>query len=333
MTSVGLVLGGGGLAGFGYHTAALAVLQRLTGWDPRTASVIVGTSAGSGVGAILSGGVPVHESLDRVLSVSTNPRSMARLRELSGREVAATRGVRPRLAPASVSLVMKELLRGPWLRPVRLVAGLLPTGYVRTDTIGDRAAELHESQWPEQPLWITAVRLDDGELVVFGRDRTDVSVATATEASSAIPAYFKPVLIDGRRYIDGGVHSANNADLLVNRRLDLVVVVSPMSGQDIGSMARTVNGAMRIAVKRQLCREVKQLRETGSEVLLVEPSFEEMRAMGPTLMDPTKVINTVLQTSSAARNALTEAQVGDKLDLLRKAAIEHPSPPDIPLPH
>jgi len=333
MISVGLVLGAGGLAGFAYHTAALAVLQRLTGWDPRTAQVIVGTSAGSGIGAILRGGVPVHENLDRMLSVSTNPRSMARLRELSGRETSSTGIPFFRLAPASLGLVCREAMRGPWVRPVRLATGLLPTGYIRTDTIGDRAAELHHGIWPEQQLWINAVRLSDGELVVFGRDRTDVSVATATEASSAIPAYFKPVLIDGERYVDGGVHSASNADLLVDQNLDVVVIVSPMSGRSVSSMARSVNGVMRIAVKNRLKREVARLEETSTEVLLIEPSLEEMRAMGPTLMDPTKVVNTVLQTSSAARTALTEEQVGDKLDLLRKAADAHPSPPDTPLPH
>ena len=67
MTSVALVLGGGGIAGYAYHAAALAVLQRMTGWDPRTAELIVGTSAGSNVAAILRGNVPVGEALDRIL--------------------------------------------------------------------------------------------------------------------------------------------------------------------------------------------------------------------------------------------------------------------------
>lgn len=332
MTSVGLVLGAGGLSGFAYHTACLAVLQRLTSWDPRTADIIVGTSAGSGVAATLRGGVPANESLDRMLSVPANPRSMARLRELSGREHDATWSSRLRYVPSSPRLALREAIRGPFLRPVRLAAGLLPSGSVRTDTIGDRAAELHHGVWPEDPMWITAVRLSDGELVVFGRDRMDVSPAAATEASSAIPAYFKPVRIDGERYIDGGIHSPTNADLLVDQDIDLVVIVSPMSGRTFQAMARSVNGVMRLASKRRLTREVKQLRDAGKEVLVLEPSLDEMRAMGATLMDPTKVVNTVLQTSSAARTALTEAEVGDELDLLRKAALESPSPRDVALP-
>ena len=194
-------------------------------------------------------------------------------------------------------------------------------------------SELHNGVWPESSLWITAVRLSDGELVVFGRDRTDVSVAEATEASSAIPAYFKPVVVDGERHIDGGVHSTTHASLLADSELDLVVVIAPMSGQSVGAMARSINGAVRMACKWQTDREVRQLRESGTEVLVLEPSLEEMRAMGATLMDPTRVITTVLQTSSATNTALSESDVGPQLDMLRQASLEHPSPPDVDLPH
>lgn len=333
MTSIGLVLGAGGLAGFAYETACLAVLQRLSSWDPRTAEIIVGTSAGAGVGATLRGGVAAEASLERMLSVPANPRSMARLRELSGREQQTTLLSRLRFAPSAPGMAMREAIRGPFARPVRLTAGLLPNGIVRTDTIGDRVSELHNGVWPESSLWITAVRLSDGELVVFGRDRTDVSVAEATEASSAIPAYFKPVVVDGERYIDGGVHSTTNANLLTDHELDLVVVIAPMSGRSLGAMARSLNGAVRMACKWQTDREVRQLRERGTEVLVLEPSLEEMRAMGTTLMDPTRVITTVLQTSSATNTALSESDVGPQLDMLRLASLEHPSPPDVDFPH
>ena len=47
MTAVGLVLGSGGLHGAAQHAGALAALVEATGWDPRTADVVVGTSAGA----------------------------------------------------------------------------------------------------------------------------------------------------------------------------------------------------------------------------------------------------------------------------------------------
>ncbi|MGI9607498.1 MAG: patatin-like phospholipase family protein [Acidimicrobiales bacterium] len=316
MTRVGLVLGGGGLAGFAYLTTTLTVLQQITGWDPRTAEIIVGTSAGANAGGLLRGGVPVGESLDEIMTLPANPRTMERLRELSGRE--QDRSLR--ILPASFHLAAREALRGPMARPGRIVSGLIPPGNIRTDTIGDRMIELHGSSWPEEELLVTAVRLDDGERVVFGADRTDIDVGNAVEASSAIPGFFRPVRIDDFRYVDGGVHSPTNADLLVDRDLDLIVVVAPMSVDSYASGWLTTNGALRMYWKRQVQSDVERLRAAGHQVLLLEPSVEEARSMGPTMMDPTRIVNVVLQTSSASRSALTEARLGSQLSLLRSAA-------------
>lgn len=313
---VGLVLGGGGIAGFAYLTTALTVLQQITGWDPRDADVIVGTSAGSNIGGFLRGDTPIGESLDDIMTLPANPRSMERLRELSGREADRT----IRLFPTSVSMVVREITRGPFLRPSRLVSGLLPNGNIRTDTIGDRMIELHGNDWPERELLITTVRLQDSERVVFGLDRTDVAVGTAVEASSAIPGYFKPVTIDGFRYVDGGTHSPTNADLLLERELDLIVVAAPMSVDNVVTGWMTTNGALRLYWRNQVQKEVEELRAAGHQVILLEPSIEEARSMGPTMMDPTRIVNVVLQTSSAARTAITEAKYGAELDILRAAS-------------
>ena len=317
MTSVGLVLGGGGITGFAYHTTALSILQQLTGWDPRTADVIVGTSAGANIGGLLRGGVPIGESLDELLTVPTNPRSMERMRELSGRE----QGRSLRILPTSVNLAARELLRGPFIRPGRVLSGLVPAGNIRTDSIGDRMIELHPDGWPDETFMVTAVRLSDGERVVFGRDRTDVDVGSATEASSAIPGFFRPVWIDGHRYVDGGVHSHTNADLLNDHdNLDVIVVVAPMSVNNPSDALLTANGGLRLFWRNQLASEVKALRSLGHKVIVIEPNGDEIRAMGPTLMDPTRVVNVVLQTSSAAKVALTAEQLGGHLDVLRTAA-------------
>ncbi len=313
---IGLVLGGGGIAGFAYLTTALTVLQQLTGWDPRDADVIVGTSAGSNVGGFLRGGTPIGESLDDIMTLPTNPRSMERLRVLSGREADRTL----RVFPTSLPMVAREIARGPFMRPSRLVSGLIPNGNIRTDTIGDRMIELHGTEWPDDELLITTVRLQDSERVVFGLDRSDVDVGTAVEASSAIPGYFKPVAIDGFRYIDGGTHSPTNADLLLDRDLDLIVVAAPMSVDNVATGWMTMNGGLRLYWRNQVHREIDALRGAGHRVLLLEPSLEEARSMGPTLMDPTRIVNIVLQTSSASRISMAESKFGDELDVLRSAS-------------
>lgn len=313
---IGLVLGGGGIAGFAYLATTLTVLQQITGWDPRNAQVIVGTSAGANVGGFLRGGTPIGESLDDIMTLPANPRSMERLRVLSGREADRTF----RVLPTSAKMAAREVMRGPFLRPSRVVSGLLPNGNVRTDTIGDRMIELHGTDWPTQELLITTVRLHDSERVVFGLDRSDVDVGTAVEASSAIPGYFRPVTIDGFRYVDGGTHSPTNADLLLDRELDLVVIVAPMSVDSWTNGWMTLNGGLRMYWRAQVQREVSALRDGGHEVLLLEPSIEQARSMGPTMMDPTRIVNVVLQTSSAARAAITHESLGTALDVLRRGS-------------
>ena len=313
---VGLVLGAGGLAGFAYLTTALSVLQQLTGWDPRSADVIVGSSAGSNMGGFLRGGTPIGKSLDDIMTLPANPRSMERLRELSGREADRT----TRLFPTSLKMAIRETVRGPFMRPSRLISGLLPNGNIRTDTIGDRMFELHGSEWPDDDLYIATVRLHDGERVVFGLDRTDIPVGTAVEASSAIPGYFRPVTIDSFRYIDGGTHSPTNADLLADRELDLIVIVAPMSVDSYSNGWMTTNGALRLLWRAQVQREVAELEAQGHTVLLLEPSIDEARSMGPTMMDPTRIVNVVLQTSSAARSAITDEKFSSQLAILRSAA-------------
>src|SRR5271167_4552894 len=55
---IGLVLGAGGVLGGAWLTGALHAIATETGWDPGSADYIVGTSAGSMVGALLACGVP-----------------------------------------------------------------------------------------------------------------------------------------------------------------------------------------------------------------------------------------------------------------------------------
>ena len=55
---VGLVLGAGGVLGGAWLTGALDALARETEWDPASAEYIVGTSAGSMIGALVASGIP-----------------------------------------------------------------------------------------------------------------------------------------------------------------------------------------------------------------------------------------------------------------------------------
>ncbi|NND83657.1 MAG: hypothetical protein HKN46_00750, partial [Acidimicrobiia bacterium] len=116
-----------------------------------------------------------------------------------------------------------------------------------------------DGPWPNG-LQVPAVRATDAQRVVFGRDRTDVSVLAAVEASSAVPGMFQPKWIDGHPYVDGGVRSSTNADLLAG--LDLAVIVAPMSRPG----GRTIDRHARKALRTEL----RILRERGTPTIVIE---------------------------------------------------------------
>jgi NTE family protein len=188
--------------------------------------------------------------------------------------------------PASPQLAATALLP-PWsARPLAALAGLLPAGSVPTAAIGDRIRELFGEGWPSDPLWICALRLRDGQRVVFGRDDVALpDLGTAVEASSAIPGYLQPVSIGRETYVDGGAHSPTNADLVGGLGLDLVVVVSTMSARWTALRPSPSIGSRALA-SWMLEREVRGVRAGGTPVLVLEPTAEDLSVMGGNTMDP-----------------------------------------------
>jgi NTE family protein len=320
--SVGLVLGAGGVVGGAYHAGTLAALSEATGWDARTADVIVGTSAGAVAGAILRGGLSADDQYARLIGapMSTAGRHLVgRVRE--GGPIA----LRPRLPrsprPAALQLVATALLP-PWqARPGALLAGLLPMGSVPTTDIGDRLRELYDGRaWPSEPLWVCALRLRDGARVVFGRDDTAApDVGTAVEASAAIPGYFSPVRIDGDAYVDGGAHSPSNADLLAGQGLDLVVVVSSMSAE-WSALRPKVNLGGRVLAGFALERELRAIRAKGTPVLVFQPTADDIAVMGSNAMDPGRRVDVARQAHRSALRRLEHPSAAELVAALRASA-------------
>lgn len=282
MARIGLVLGAGGIVGQAYHAGVLAALEHDLGWDPRTAEVIVGSSAGSVTGTALRLGVPARDlaalSVESPLSDEGAPLLEAIGTEPMGFPPFDPRNIlRPWRLPATALLA--RTLRRPWaFRPAAAAATLLPPGQV---DITDKASVLDElvgESWPHG-LWICTARRRDGGRVVFGRPGSPpATLAQAVAASCAIPGYFKPIRIGGVSYLDGGVHSPTNADVLRDERLDLVVVSSPMSAAH--GRAGTADAPMRWAAHNRLEREVRRLRAAGTEVVRFEPSARTLAVMG-----------------------------------------------------
>ena len=290
VASVGLVLGAGGVVGGAYHAGALAALAEAAQWDARNAEVVVGTSAGSIAGAALRAGLSGADQFARATSGELSPEGERLVGHLSPITELPTRPPFPRglPLPASPQLAASALLP-PWkARPVAALAGLLPAGSVPTAAIGDRIRSMFGSAWPERALWICALRLRDGQRVVFGRDDvTAPDVGTAVEASSAIPGYLQPVAIGTDTFVDGGAHSPSNADLVAGLGLDLVIVVSTMSAPWT-ALRPSPNIGSRALASWVLEREIRAVRTSGTPVLVLEPTAEDLAVMGGNSMDPAR---------------------------------------------
>ena len=247
MERTGLVLGAGGSIGWAYHLGVLEGIEEVLGLTVNDAVRVIGTSAGAAIAGSVASGAGTEDILASIVAPIA-PEDRARMEQ-------ARTGRRwwRYLRPQAPGMALRGGLAG--------LVGLLPAGVF--PTIGLRrfpAADVVE--WPSN-LWLPAVRLDDGEVVVFGRDRTDVSVMDAVEASSAVPALFQPKRLDGQRFIDGAVASSTHADLLEPDRPELVVIAAPMT--------RPGRGPVKVRAGRQLDREAKTLRAAGAEVVTLRP--------------------------------------------------------------
>ena len=303
---VGLVLGAGGVAGGAFHAGVLAAIAEATGWDPRRAAVVVGTSAGSITGASLIAGLSAGDLLARS---EGRPMSAAGTRLMAGvgppRTPPPLRSGRPR-RPADIAARLARAAARPLeARPLAVAAGLMPEGSIGTELISAAIAGLPLQSWPGDRLWVCAVRERDGRLVVFGRDARP-PIPDAVAASCAIPGFYRPVSIDGELFVDGGAHSPTNADVLAGLGLDLVVVSSPMS---------MVGPGLRLALDQPVRRwsrliletEAHRLRRQGTHVIAFQPTAADAAVIGPNPMDPGRRAVVARQARDSTRHRLARA--------------------------
>lgn len=291
---INLVLGAGGAAGWVFHAGVLRTLLNDAGWDAHAADLIVGTSAGAAVAAgVRAGSDPDHI----VASVTQGPSEADRA---AYREVMESR--KRTFRPLSPGLVRHVLPGGQGVGVA--AAGLLPAGWFPTDPLGRFPGVNGHDTWPNG-LWITAMRARDGELVVFGRDRSDILVHEAVEASSAVPGMFQPKEIDGERYLDGGLVSPTHADLAVAGRPDLVIVSSPMT--------RPSRRALPILAKWRLGPELRELERSRVATYVIAPDGDgDELFRGFPRRNPERA-HAIVELASAQTRAVLQSGLGKRL--------------------
>jgi NTE family protein len=311
---IGLVLGAGGVVGGAFHAGVLAALAEATGWDPRTASVIVGTSAGSVTAAALRSGLSACDLRARAENRPLSPDGAALLRQVTGgsRPQALQPERRQWRSPAELSAMIQQTVRRPLAsRPLAILASLVPDGRVDTAFISSNLSGLVGNSWPAEKMWICSVRQRDGRRVVFGREGT-APVPLAVAASSAIPGMFRPVVIDGVSYIDGGAHSPTNADVVLNEKFDLVLVSSPMSIAS-RSVRLSADQLPRRWARMLLESEAVRIRRRGTPVLAFQPTPDDLAVMGLRAMAWARRPNVARQAHSSTLRRLARRDMQERL--------------------
>lgn len=247
-----VVLGGGGVAGIAWGAGLLAGLAE-QGVRLDDADLVVGTSAGSVVGAWLATGVEPADMLARQVDPARQTQELTATVDL-----------------AALTAQFAEAVAGASPQDVRRQVGAMA---LAADTVPEQArrevmtARLPVHDWPAA-LVVTVVDALTGQRRAL--DASDgLPLVDAVAASCAVPGVWPPVTLGDRRYVDGGVHTALNADLAGDA--GRVLVLAPLGSAGSGPLGAGWDD------DRPLL---------GDRVLLLEPDDASRAAFGSNPLDP-----------------------------------------------
>ena len=247
-----LVLAGGGVTGVAWETGVLLGLRDAGHDIISNLDLVVGTSAGSTVGAQILSGTDLTDLYAGQIAEKHN--------EIS-----------PQLDLDALATIFGELaLGGTTTDEQRIRIGELALGAATVDEATRRSViekRLPSHDWPTTPLVLTTIDALTGEFVIWTKD-SGVSLVDAVTSSCAVPSVWPCVTVKGRRYYDGGLRNSANA-YLVEVHTD-VIVIAPMTG----GPSPIVNA------------ELDELTASGSTVRMIVADAEAIEAMGPNSLDP-----------------------------------------------
>jgi NTE family protein len=208
---------------------------------------IVATSMGAVIGAALAAGMPFEEVRRRALGLR-----------------------RKDIAP---------------FNPLALVQGMFARALIPGSALRrtiERLVPAKRFEYLKIPLTVTATDLDSGELVLF---KGGVELHDALYASCALPLYFPPLELDGRRFADGGLRAVLPLEAARAIPADLIVAVNVGPGFDevptpahastrIPSLIRAHGEAIRIMMAAQAERAVAAWPKDAPRLVYVRPVAE-----------------------------------------------------------
>lgn len=257
-----LVLGGGGVVGVAWETGLVAGLLE-GGIDVREADLVVGTSAGSMVGTRIAAGqdlrvAPSREGPNEIPLPAGGPdmETLGKIFEVWSQAPEMTEALCREIG--TLARIAKTPDLAPW--------------------VAATGGSLGVDDWPDTDLRVTAVDVDTGRFEVHSA-KSGAPLKEAVASSCTVPGMFPPVPIDGRHYMDGGVRSGTNADVILDAKPGAALVIAPIC---------SATAAIGAVAERALHDEVAQLRAAGTRVCTILPDEADARTFGGNLMDASR---------------------------------------------
>jgi NTE family protein len=308
-----LVLGAGGLVGVAHHVGVLRALEDETGIGEPEADLVVGTSAGSAIGAYLRSGWTTTDLIERAADL----RRAAPGRTSSSALDAVRHGVGSAYIVARTAVRFPSPLSLPPLGPLRRA---FPAGLVTMGGGGGMLERELPRAWPERRLWLASYDLVGRRRVVLGRPGEPyVALPTAVKASCAIPGVYAPVRVADSVLVDGGAWSLTNVDLAALAGCRAVVCIAPMSF-DPHRPPAVADRLVREVSTRLLFRTVARLKRQGVKVVVVAPGPREVHTHGLNLMRSRGLEEVALVAYEDTVAAIRLGRLGHRL-----AALDLPS--------
>ncbi len=258
-----LVLGGGGPVGRAWEMGLIEGFAS-QGIDLGIADLIVGTSAGAMIGALLAlkQGFGPPPNVDATASASPSI---------------------PLVAMVHLITAMARAVRSSTPEVVHTEIGKMAMGAQVASEEESLSrpvfAPLVGQAWPDQ-FRATTVNVRTGQFQVWDSS-LGAPLERAVAASMAVPGIWPPITIHGERYMDGGVRSMLNADLAIGH--ELVVVVSCFALKTRGWF----ENPLLTAINASLLAELDKVRDSGATLAVIEPSpeFLALTKHGTAMMD------------------------------------------------
>lgn len=276
--NLALVLGGGGAAGNAWLIGIIAGLAEAGIDMTEAADLVIGTSSGATAAAHIRSGISPAELLASILSKPAPPFEQSRQGPPSLPMATVYERMR---AIGAAAASAADLQREMGAFGLESDATLGPAAAAQRRAMV--AARLPRPEWPDRPMIVVALEAHTGKLAAFDRD-SGVDLVDAVTASTALPGVAPTHSINGTRYINGGVRSAENADLASGYAN--IVVLSPFGGRSGTLPAGQFEGIRRSPEwGTDLASQVEALRKQGSRVEVITPDTDSRAAMGTNQMD------------------------------------------------